>query len=130
MVDYVADTHSLLWYFTRPNQLGTQARAAFREVDARTARLLIPVIVLAELVFVAEASRVQIDIESLWRQLSTISNVEFVKLTAARAYELRHLTAIPEMHDRLIVAEALAHNAALITRDQTIIASGLVSTLW
>jgi PIN domain nuclease of toxin-antitoxin system len=34
------------------------------------------------------------------------------------------------MHDRLIVAEAIARGLPLITRDQTITASGLVKTVW
>jgi len=34
------------------------------------------------------------------------------------------------MHDRFIVAEALARGATLITHDQTITASGLVPVMW
>jgi PIN domain nuclease of toxin-antitoxin system len=130
MTDYVADTHSLLWYFLRPQRLGSAAKAAFGAVDAGSARLLVPVIVLAELVFVVEAGQVRADLETLWRQLLAIPNVEIVELSAARVYQLRELTAISDMHDRLIVAEAVARNAILITRDQAIVASGLVSTLW
>lgn len=130
MTDYVTDTHSLLWYFTRPQRLGSAAKAAFGAVDAGSARLLVPVIVLAELVFVIEAGRVRADLETLWRQLLAIPNVEIIELSAARVYQLRELTAIAEMHDRLIVAEAVARNATIITRDQAIAASGLVSTLW
>ncbi len=34
------------------------------------------------------------------------------------------------MHDRVIVAEALARGATLITRDEAITASGLVPVVW
>ena len=130
MTDYVADTHSLIWHFARPHQLGPHARAAFAEVDSGAARLYIPVIVLAELIFVVEAGRVSIDIETTLTQLAAIPNVEIVPLSSARVLELTGLSAIPEMHDRMIVAEALALGASLVTRDQIITASGLVPVVW
>ncbi len=34
------------------------------------------------------------------------------------------------MHDRLLVAEALARKAHLITRDRTIIKAGIIPTVW
>ncbi|GAB4453282.1 MAG: hypothetical protein OHK0041_17060 [Anaerolineales bacterium] len=43
---------------------------------------------------------------------------------------LRDLTAIPEMHDRIIVAAAIEYEAALITFDKTITASGLVKVIY
>ena len=44
--------------------------------------------------------------------------------------QLRNLTAIPEMHDRIIVAAAIEYGAALITFDRTITESGLVKVIW
>ena len=64
------------------------------------------------------------------RNLLASPNVSIVDLTLARTLDLRTLTIISEMHDRMIVAEALARNATLITHDQTITASGLVKTVW
>ena len=51
-------------------------------------------------------------------------------LTFTRALDLRKLTAIPEMHDRLIVAEAVASGATLITKDLSITNSGIVPVVW
>ena len=48
----------------------------------------------------------------------------------ARTLDLLTLTVIPEKHDRLITAEALARGLPLITRDQIITASRLVQTVW
>jgi len=52
--------------------------------------------------------------------LQASPNVTIADWTLARTLDLRHLRAIPEMHDRLIAAEALARGATLITRDQAI----------
>jgi predicted nucleic acid-binding protein len=51
MPTYMTDTHSLLWAFTRPRKLGERARHAFDEIASGESSLLIPVIVLAELIW-------------------------------------------------------------------------------
>ena len=130
MPDYVADTHSLLWHLTRSERLSPRAARAFDEVSAGIANLIVPVIVLAELVFALEKGRVRVDWSGLLGDLQSIPNVHIVDLSLARILDLRSLTTIPEMHDRMIVAETLAHNAILITRDQAITASGVVPVLW
>lgn len=45
-------------------------------------------------------------------------------------YNLRELSALPDMHERLIVAEARARAAALVSVDRAITASELVSLVW
>ena len=40
------------------------------------------------------------------------------------------LTALPDIHDRLIVAEAFETGASLITCDQAITRSGAVAIVW
>ena len=49
---------------------------------------------------------------------------------AARIYPQQSVTQIPDIFDRLIVAEALALKAPLLTRDAEIIASKVVSVIW
>ncbi len=51
-------------------------------------------------------------------------------LTPDIAVGIQSLTSLPDIHDRLIVAEALEFGATLITRDQAIAASSLVSVVW
>jgi PIN domain nuclease of toxin-antitoxin system len=45
VAEYITDTHSLLWYFARPKLLGPGATAAFAEVAAGKANLIVPVVV-------------------------------------------------------------------------------------
>ncbi len=130
MTGYVTDTHSLLWYFTRPTKLGQGAAMAFSQVTAGDANLIVPMIVVAELIFVIQNRSVTADFDPIVNHLLASPNVNVVDLTLARTLDLRTLIAIPEMHDRLIVAEAIARSLPLITRDQTITASGLVKTVW
>jgi PIN domain nuclease of toxin-antitoxin system len=119
-----------LWAFTRPNKLGDKARAAFEEIAEGRAVLLIPVIVLAELFFTVENKPIQADLKEILTRLRRSPNVQFVDLAFETVTKLPDLTAIPEMHDRMIVAEALNQRADLITRDESITDSGLVNVVW
>lgn len=130
MTIYMADTHSLLWAFHKPRKLGDQARLAFEEIANGESKLLIPVIVLAELIFTIENKPVQADLDFILEAIQNSPNIEFIEFDYETALQLRDLTAIPEMHDRIIVAAAIEYQATLITFDKTITESGLVEVIW
>ena len=127
---YVADTHSLLWHLYDVPRLGSRAEAAFREVSAGRATLLIPAIVLAEIVHTVDRRRHDIDIDEALDQIAEADNFRVLPFDLEAARALIDLTGIPEMHDRMIVAAARDYGALLITRDETITASGLVTVVW
>jgi PIN domain nuclease of toxin-antitoxin system len=130
MTVYMADTHSLLWAFHKPGKLGKEARLAFEEISYGESKLLIPTIVLAELIFTVENKPIQADLEKIISAIQNSPNIEYVDFDYESALQLRDLTVIPEMHDRIIVAAAIEYQAALITFDKTITASGLVNVVW
>jgi len=130
MKTYVTDTHALLWAFTRPGKLGAQARQAYVDIGNGDATLLVPLIVLAELIFTIENKPIHANFETILDGLSASPNIEFVDLDFQSTLKLRELTAIPEMHDRMIVASAIKHGAPLITYDGVITQSGLVEVVW
>lgn len=126
----MTDTHSLLWYFARPKQLGPDAVEAFAQVAAGTSRLIVPVIVLAELIMLVEHKPASANFDHILKTLKANPNVEIVDLAFGRVLDLRKLTSISDIHDRFIVAESIARQAALVTNDRAITASGLVTTVW
>lgn len=130
MKTYIADTHSLLWYFARPDRLGNQARLVFDEVANGTANLFIPAIVVAELIFTVENKPIQANIDEILQGLVSSPNITLLDLTVKTTMRLQTLTAIPEMHDRLIVADAIEHQATLVTYDKAITNSELVTVVW
>jgi len=130
MTTYMADTHSLLWAFHKPGKLGEQARLAFEEIANGESKLLIPTIVVGELIFTVENKPIQADLDKILVAIQKSPNIEFVDFDYESALQLRDLTAIPEMHDRIIVAAAIEYRATLITFDKTITASGLVKVVW
>jgi len=130
MPTYITDTHSLLWAFTRPRKLGERARRAFDEIANGESSLLIPVIVLAELIFTIENKPIRADLDEILDAIQNTPNVEFVDFDYESAMRLRDLRIIPEMHDRMIVATALEYQAILITVDESITTSGVVNVIW
>ena len=130
MALYVADTHSLLWYFFDAPRLGLATQQAFDEVDAGRSTLIVPTIVLAEMIYVAQAGRLQFDLDMVFESLVNGDNYAIAPFDLTIAQSLRWATAIPEMHDRMIACTALHYGARLITKDPLIQASGLVETIW
>ena len=127
---YVTDTHSLLWYLYDIPRLGPEARAAFDAISRGDAVLLIPAIVLAEMVYVVERRRHDIDVGEILDQIAAADNFQVLPFDLDGARSLISLTEIPEMHDRMIVAAAHAYSAPLITRDETIRRAGVVKCVW
>ena len=127
---YITDTHSLLWYLYDLPQLTPAAHAAFSEVENGEAILLIPAIVLAEIVFTVERRRHDIDVGEILDRIAVADNYWILPFDLQAARRLADVTTISEMHDRMIVCEALDHHAPLITRDKEIRGSSIVQTVW
>ena len=110
--------------------VGRNARTAFTEVANGEAFLFIPVIAIAELIFTVENKPVRANLAEILNQIQSSPNIGFVDLDLQTVLQLRELTEIPEMHDRMMVASALKHNASLITLDEAITKSKLVDVVW
>ena len=84
---------------------------------------------------VAQKERIPgVTLARLLAQMKIIEKANsFYQLTAlqpALALSSHRLTPIPDIFDRLVVAEAIERGTALITRDATIRECGLVETVW
>jgi PIN domain nuclease of toxin-antitoxin system len=99
-------------------------------VVAGTANLVIPVMVMAEMVLLLEKGRAAIDLDAILGTLYSLPAVTVAPLTLEVTLGIRELSVLPDMHDRLIVAEARAREAALISVDRAITASALVNVVW
>jgi PIN domain nuclease of toxin-antitoxin system len=130
MAAYVADTHALLWYLGGSPLLGANARIAFDEAVSGASDIHIPAIVLAELIMLAEKRHGAIDVARIVATLKNAPGFKLTPLSPEIAIRIQSLISLSDIHDRLIVAEALETSATLITRDQMIVASGLVPTVW
>jgi len=128
-MDYVTDTHSLVWYFTDDSRLSNKALQAFQSSEEKGI-IFVPAVVLAETMFIARKGRITLSFEDTLNRIEESENFEIVPLNAEILRAADKIEADMEMHDRLIVATALWHNASLITKDETLRELGIVSTIW
>jgi predicted nucleic acid-binding protein len=127
---YVADTHALFWYLTGSSHLGTNALKSFTEALHGQALIYLPAIVLAELYFLNEKYGRPVDFVASTDQLRNSSQFIFVRFSAEDTLEFDQDSAVPEMHDRIIVGVARRFDAIRISRDSKIIGSRVCKTIW
>ena len=130
MAVYVADTHALLWYLSGDKNLTSAARSAFDEATSGSSQIIVPAIVIAELVRLCEKGGIDTHISQIITTLRSRPGFLLTALTPEIATGIQPLMTLNDIHDRLIVAEAIASGAILITRDKVITDSGLVPVLW
>lgn len=128
-MDYVVDTHALIWYFIGSKKLTRSARQAMEGCRRRGGRLLIPTIVLAEALDIAEKQRVPFDFAQMYKLIQEEPGFEIVGFSPEIFSEVMKIKKIKEIHDRVIVATARFYGAGIITKDKIIRESNEVGTL-
>ena len=134
MNEYVGDTHAVLWGLFAQSRLGKAARALWATIGSGAVKIYVPAIAVSEMIMVVEKQRLpgvtmpQLLIEL--RLMEQSASYEFLPLTHDLAITSRTLTVIPDIFDRLIIAEALRLNLPLITCDSVIHKSGVVNVIW
>src|SRR4030067_2748859 len=128
-MNFVTDTHSLVWYFTEDARLSKKAFDAFEGI-VKSGTVTVPAVVLAEIMFIAKKGRVTLTFEETLKKIEGYENFEIAPLDAEILTIADKIEADLEMHDKLIVATALYYEAALITKDEFVSKSGVVSTIW
>lgn len=130
---YVIDTHALVWFLEGNSRLGTNAKAILSQPDSQ---LVIPATVLAEAVWIVERGRTSIrNAQDVISAVEADPRVVIYPLDRDVIEMTLSLSAINEMHDRQIAATALVlaskgDAVQVLTCDQNITASGLVTIVW
>lgn len=127
---YVLDTHALYWYWATPGNLGPQANRAFQALEAGQAVGLVPAIVIAELHYLTSKLRQMLSVEDLLQLVDRASALRLEALTRRHLLVFGQLGDIPEMHDRLIGAVAIVHDAPVISRDHILWDHPVIRAVW
>ena len=127
---FVVDTHALWWYLTSHERFPPAAANVFRMAGTGEARVIVPAIVVAELYYLSEKVGIPLTPSDLMERLDQLTGIELSVMGLEQLELLPLLTEIPEMHDRLIAAAAMALDAAIVTRDPDLLASPQVATVW
>ncbi len=127
---YVADTHALWWYLGSSDRLSPAADAVFRLVETGNALLIVPAIVIAEIYFLSVKLGRPFPPADIYEVLDGVEGVVISPLDRRQLEALQDVQDVPQIHDRLIAAEAFVLDAPIITRDQVLAGSRHVATIW
>jgi PIN domain nuclease of toxin-antitoxin system len=128
-MDYVTDTHSIVWYFTDDPRLSRRALEVF-EKTTREGVIIIPTVVLAEILYIAGKGKITLTLDETLQKIDSYENFIVAALDVQILKVAEKIKVDLEMHDKLIAATALYYNASLITRDPSITKSGACTTIW
>jgi PIN domain nuclease of toxin-antitoxin system len=98
--------------------------------------LILPAIALAEAIWIVDRARTSIpSVTDLFDAVNSDPRIVIYPIDKAVIEQSISLSAITEMHDRLIVATALVlgnrgAKIGLLTCDRNITASGLITLIW
>jgi PIN domain nuclease of toxin-antitoxin system len=125
----VLDTHVLVWWANSPHLLSVAADEAVTNADTAA----VSAVTAWEIAVLHRRRRIEINRDALlWiRDLETTRNLVVLPITTeigVRAAELHDVLRDPI--DCLIAATALTHGVPLVTKDERIQRSGVVTTIW
>ena len=127
MKTFIVDTHTLVWFVSRDPRLSDKARTILRDPNVR---LIIPVIVLAEIKYLAHKDRLARTLDEV---LQVINRDPRCTIYPIDPNVVNKAPLGLDINDSLIVGTALVQREAvtgILTRDEAIASSGLVPTAW
>lgn len=128
-MDFITDTHSLVWYFTEDARLSKKAIKAF-EGTIKEGTVVVPAVVLAEIMYIAKRGKIALAFEETLKKIEEYENFDIAPLDINILKTADRIETDMEMHDKLIVATALYYKARLITKDEQIKKAGIVPVVW
>ena len=126
-MQFVTDTHSLVWHMTNNPKLSNKAKRIFRGVDNFQDQIFIPCIVFFELLYLVEKKGIVSDFDLFVAMVSSSKNYRIEPLCLPVIEKSKRVPKdkVPDPWDRLIAATSLHLRLPLITRDKKLGKIGL-----
>jgi len=74
-MDYVTDTHSIVWYFTEDIHLSKKALDIF-EGTIKEGTIIVPAVVLAEIMFISKKGKINLTFKETLNKIKEYENFE------------------------------------------------------
>jgi PIN domain nuclease of toxin-antitoxin system len=105
-MNFVTDTHALLWWFTNSSKISQTASEIFEKNEEGENVIFIPTIVVAEALSIFDKKRISFDFKKLFKKIIDSENYIVIPLDDPILQKLIELKDIPELHDKIIVSTA------------------------
>jgi PIN domain nuclease of toxin-antitoxin system len=130
MDTYLVDTHALAWFIAEDKRLSSLVESLLNQAQEGEIQILIPTLVLAELMHIAEKGKVKVTVEQILEQINQGDGFTVVAFDFPVFQAMLTLPKEWDIHDRVIAATASYYQTTLITRDEMLRASSKIKTLW
>lgn len=129
-MNYVADTHALLWHFADSPKLSFRALELFAACERGECVIFIPSIVIAEALSIFDKKKLSFGFKKLLKKIHESENFILIPLDYPILQKMIDLKEIPELHDKIIVSTAKYLNVTIITKDEAIRSVDHIKTVW
>ncbi len=129
MNKYVTDTQAIIKFMNGEKVISSKINTIFQDTDKGKNIIIIPSIVLFEIAYLHEKSRIPISINDMETIIKTSVNYMEEKLSIEIIKTSFEITDIPELHDRMIAGTARYFDIPVLTNDPFILKSKFVKTI-
>lgn len=129
-MNFVTDTHALIWWFTNSPKLSHRATEVFEECETGESIIFTPSIVIAEALGIFDKKRVSFDFKKLLKQINESEHFVIVALDYNILQKMVELKEVPELHDKIIASTAKYLNLPIITKDKVLQEIPHIKTVW
>jgi len=129
-MNFVADTHALLWWFTDSPRISSKASVIFEKCEKGEGVIFIPSIVIAEALSIFDKKCVSFDFRNLFKEIKASENFVLIALDYPILERMVALKEVPELHDKIIVSTAKYLKLPIITKDRILQELPSVKTIW
>ena len=129
-MNFVADTHALLWWFTNSPRMSSKASEVFEKCEKGENIIFIPSIVIAESLSIFDKKRISFNFKNLLKKIHTSENFVIIALDYPILQKMVVLKEVPELHDKIIVSTAKYLKLPIITKDKTLQNLPSIKTIW
>ncbi len=129
-MNFVTDTHALLWWFVDNPKISIKASAIFERCENGENVIFVPSIVIAEALSIFDKKRISFNFRRLLRKINESENFTLIALDYPILQKMITLKNIPELHDKIIASTAKYLNIPIITKDKFLQKLSNIKTIW
>ena len=129
-MNFVTDTHALLWWFTDSQRISLKASEIFQKCERGENVIFIPSIVIAESLSIFDKKRISFNFKNLFKKIHTSENFVLIALDYPILQQMVAFREVPELHDKIIVSTAKYLKLPIITKDKTLQKLPSIKTIW